>query len=156
MPIGGHASENGVFVCNIFYVPVRKFAHIDACVRVFNADLLCNRGNGICIVTGDYFHIVTRAKDGAGWKNLNSSFNNIAKYCKKIYFMFDIARIYWYNYICGKSKGVTGRKYLFVLFFAQGRQMNAAAGQRMLKLESFFDTFGPIARAEYKKREWVI
>ncbi len=103
-----------------------------------------------------YFHIVTRAKDGAGWKNLNSSFNNIAKYCKKIYFMFDIARIYWYNYICGKSKGVTGRKYLFVLFFAQGRQMNAAAGQRMLKLESFFDTFGPIARAEYKKREWVI
>ncbi len=64
-----------------------------------------------------YFHIVTRAKDGADWKNLNSSFNNIAKYCKKIYFMFDIARIYWYNYICGKSKGVTGRKYLFVLFF---------------------------------------
>ena len=84
-----------------------------------------------------YFHIVTRAKDGADWKNLNSSFNNIAKYCKKIYFMFDIARIYWYNYICGKSKGVTGRKYLFVLFFAQGRQMNAARDKGCLSLKAF-------------------
>lgn len=55
-----------------------------------------------------------------------------------------------------KAKGLQEENIFLYCFFAQGRQMNAAAGQRMLKLESFFDTFGPIARAEYKKREWVI